>query len=273
MSNFICPICHKKLQQDNKSYKCKNNHSYDLAKEGYVNLLPVNAKKSKQPGDNNKMIFARRSFLEAGYYSPLAERLSQIINKLLPDSHTVNILDLGCGEGYYSGYISKSIQASFNFTALDISKVAVKYGAKRHKEVNFCVASAYKMPVKSNSVDLLYRIYAPSSLSELDRVIKKGGVFITVTPGDNHLYSLREMIYDEVLNLSTKTDESEHFKLIRDEDLSYMLNISKKEDLLNLLDMTPFGWKIKPEVKTTLLSQKLWNIECDFKISIYQKTI
>lgn len=273
MSIFICPICKESLELANRTFRCKNNHCFDLAKEGYVNLLPINSKKSRLPGDSSKMIQARRSFLEAGYYQTLAERLSIIINELLDKREASNILDLGCGEGYYTGHISNLTDNRYNFSALDISKVAVKYGSKRYKDVNFCVASAFNMPIQKNSIDLLYRVYAPSSHDELERVIKKGGYLITVTPGERHLYSLREIIYDKVLNLSTKSDESDIFTLIKQETLTYTMFIEEKEHLSNLIDMTPFGWKIKPEDREKLLSQKSWDIECDFNISILQKRV
>lgn len=273
MSIFICPVCRESLELDNRTYRCRNNHCFDKAKEGYVNLLPVNSKKSRLPGDNITMIQARRAFLEAGYYQTLAERLALTINELLSKSENCNILDLGCGEGYYTGLISNLTDKLHNYSALDISKVAVKYGSKRYRAIDFCVASAFNMPIEENSVDLLYRIYAPSSHSELDRVIKNGGYLITVTPGERHLYTLREIIYDEVLNLSTKSDESDIFKQIRQDKLTYTMHIEDQESLSNLIDMTPFGWKIRPEAKKTLLSQKSWDIECDFNITILQKSL
>ncbi len=271
MSLFICPNCQNILEIKDRSYICKNRHCFDKAKEGYVNLLPINSKKSKDPGDNSKMTLARRSFLESNKYKPLADRITGLIEDLLKDIPNANIFDLGCGEGYYTGLLAKKIEKSYNISALDISKVAIRYGSKRYKDVNFCVASAFEMPVAHNSVDLLYRIYAPSSETELNRVIKKGGYLITVTPGDRHLYQLREIIYKDVLNLSTKDDESDTFKLVNSENLHYNMNITDVKTVENLLDMTPFGWKITEEINKKLLSQSEWNIECDFKIAIYKK--
>lgn len=269
MTNFICPKCKESLVLENKSYTCSNRHCYDLAKEGYVNLLPINSKKSKDPGDNSKMTIARRDFLQTDNYKPLADRLVILMKELL-GSNTGNILDLGCGEGYYTGIISKELN-SFNFCALDISKVAVRYASKRYKDINFCVASAFDLPIHDNWADIVYRIYAPSSDKELNRIIKKNGYLITVTPGDRHLYQLREIIYDEVLNLSTKDEDSETLKIISSENLKYEMNISDSKVIENLLYMTPFGWKISKEDHQKLMNQQTWNIEIDFKISVYQK--
>lgn len=273
MSLFICPNCKKLLDIKDRSYICINRHCFDMAKEGYVNLLPINSKKSKDPGDNSKMTLARRSFLESGNYKPLADRVVKLIVKLLQDRPNSNIFDLGCGEGYYTGLLADKLLTSYEISALDISKIAVRYGSKRYKTVNFCVASAFEMPVADKSVDLLYRIYAPSLDTELNRVIKKGGYLVTVTPGDRHLYQLREIIYNDVLNLSTKDDESKSLKKISSENLKYTMNFSDKNTVQNLLDMTPFGWKISKESHKELMSRKEWNIECDFKIDVYQKKL
>ncbi|MGL1891966.1 MAG: 23S rRNA (guanine(745)-N(1))-methyltransferase [Spirochaetaceae bacterium] len=271
MSLFICPNCKKKLEIVDRSYLCINRHCFDKAKEGYVNLMPINSKKTKDPGDNSKMTLARRSFLESNNYKPLVEKITDLIIDLLKDRQNPNIFDLGCGEGYYTGILADQLPNSYIISALDISKVAVRYGSKRYKDVNFCVASAFEMPVADNSIDLLYRIYAPSSDTELNRVIKKDGYLITVTPGNRHLYQLREIIYKEVLNLSTKNDESKTLKLLNSESLHYTMNIRDGQMVQNLLDMTPFGWKISKNNFETLISQKEWNIECDFKIDVYKK--
>lgn len=268
MNSFICPKCGEDLLLNNKSFICKNKHCYDKAKEGYVNLLPINSKKSKEPGDNAKMMMARREFLQTDFYKPLANKISFIIKNQLHNKKS-NILDLGCGEGYYTGLISKELKNS-TFSALDISKIAVKYASKQYKNINFCVASAFKMPIKDNSIDLLYRIYAPSLESELQRVIKKNGYLLTVTPGDRHLYQLREVIYEKVLNLSTKEDESKTLIKINSENLKFNINIKDPKVLQTLLDMTPFSWKITNDIHTKLFSNTEWNIECDFKISLYK---
>lgn len=273
MINYICPVCKGVLSRSNNSYRCKKNHCFDVAKEGYINLLPIKSKKSKDPGDNNKMIMARRSFLESHNYRPLAINLSDKIKELLKDKKTASILDLGCGEGYYSGIIVDNLPGTYSIAGLDISKVAVKYGSKRYKNINFCVASAFELPIKDNSVDLLYRIYAPSSEKELNRVIKKGGYLVTVTPGDRHLYQLREIIYKEVLNLSTKEDESKSFKNILSDNLHYNMAITDKNVVQDLLDMTPFGWKISKNSHEKLLIGADWNIECDFKIDVFKKIL
>ena len=147
MSPFICPLCQTSFTQTNNTQICENNHHFDIAKEGYLYLLPVNAKNSKNPGDNKEMMMARRTFLDSGGYRPLADKLSSLVQQLLADKEHATLLDLGCGEGYYTDLLARNLPESATITALDISKIAVRYAAKRYKAINFCVASAYDVPL------------------------------------------------------------------------------------------------------------------------------
>lgn len=253
---------------ENRSLVCPNRHTYDLAKEGYVNLLPINAKKSKEPGDNSKMIVARRSFLEAGHFKILADKISEIVENLSL-SGDFSFLDLGCGEGYYSGCIRESFP-SFCMSGIDISKTAVRYASKKYKEISFCVASAFDLPLEDDQMDLVLRVYAPSSESELRRVTKKGGILITVTPGESHLYQLREIIYSEVQSHTEEIKEIGEFELIERIKLKYILELHDGESVKNLLDMTPFGWKISAENKELLFKTVHWKVDCDFNIDVYR---
>ncbi|MAA63070.1 MAG: rRNA (guanine-N1)-methyltransferase, partial [Idiomarina sp.] len=130
ISALRCPIEHSPLQLVGGSWRCENGHSYDVAKQGYVNLLPVQNKRSKDPGDSKAMVQARREFLDQGYYQPLAQVLADTVFAQGEQA----VLDAGCGEGYYLRYLVE--QAEQNGTdlcmaALDISKWAVQAAAKR----------------------------------------------------------------------------------------------------------------------------------------------
>lgn len=271
MTPFICPLCQTTFSQTNNTQICENNHHFDIAKEGYLNLLPVNAKNSKNPGDNKEMMMARRDFLNSGGYQPLAEKLSLLVNKLLADKTEATLLDLGCGEGYYTDYLTNNLTASTTVNALDISKVAVRYASKRYKKINFCVASAYDVPLEDNSLDALIRIYAPSLDSELQRLIKQDGYLITVTPAPRHLFELREKIYDQVNAHQSENEAPAGFSKIEQINLNYPLQITVVQILKNLIQMTPFAWKFNAQKMQSLLDEKQWEIECDFNIEVYQK--
>ena len=271
MTPFICPLCQSHFTQNNNTQICKNNHHFDIAKEGYLNLLPVNAKNSKNPGDNKEMMMARRAFLDSDGYLPLAEQLSLLVNKLMIDTPNPTMLDLGCGEGYYTHLLSENLPESAIIHALDISKVAIRYASKRYKKINFCVASAYDVPLADDSLNALIRIYAPSLESELQRLIKTNGYLITVTPAPRHLFELRTKIYEKVNEHISENDAPAGFIKVEQVNLNYSLNITNAQILKDLIQMTPFAWKFTPQKMQDLLDEKQWEIECDFNIEVYQK--
>ena len=272
MSPFICPLCQSHFLPKLITHKfVKIIITLISLKEGYLNLLPVNAKNSKNPGDNKEMMMARRSFLDSEGYLPLAEKLSSIANKLLIDISNPTLLDLGCGEGYYTHFLAENLPNSATINALDISKIAIRYAAKRYKKINFCVASAYDVPLTSNSLDALIRIYAPSLESELQRLIKTNGYLITVTPAPRHLFELRTKIYEQVNEHISENEAPVGFVKIEQVNLNYSLNISNAQILKDLIQMTPFAWKFTAQKMQDLLDEKQWEIECDFNIEVYKK--
>jgi len=271
MTPFICPLCQSALQQTVNTQICANNHHFDIAKEGYLNLLPVNAKGSKNPGDNKEMMQARRAFLNSKGYLPLAEKVAELVSAYLADKEQAQLLDLGCGEGYYTAHLAAQLPEQFVINGLDISKVAIRYAAKRYKKINFCVASAYAVPLADNSVDALIRIYAPSLESELQRLIKPAGYLITVTPAPRHLLQLREKIYQQVNDHAQGNSAPCGFDKIEQINLNYQLTIESPTIVQNLINMTPFAWKFSEQKMRDLLAEQHWEIDCDFNIEIYQK--
>jgi len=271
MTPFICPLCQTNFQKTNNTQICANNHHFDIAKEGYLNLLPVNAKNSKNPGDNKDMMQARRAFLNSGGYFPLAEKVSELVSSCLADKEQSEILDLGCGEGYYTAQLAEQLPTQFVVNGLDISKVAIRYAAKRYKNINFCVASAYDVPLADNSLDALIRIYAPSLDSELTRLIKQAGYLITVTPAPRHLFQLRENIYQQVNEHVQENLAPPGFSKVKQVNLNYLLIIDAPSAVDNLVKMTPLYWKYSAQQMQDLLAEKSWEIECDFNIEVYQR--
>lgn len=271
---YQCPLCHQSLQLDGQIWLCVNNHRFDRAKEGYVNLMPVQHKKSKNPGDNQMMMQARRQFLESGHYQPLRDAIAIIINKQFPKRNdTLSLLDIGCGEGYYTGYIAEALNQNRQFAiyGLDISKVAVRFAAKRYPAVHFCVASSYRLPFDDNSINAILRIYAPCQASELNRVIcHEEGIMITVTPAPRHLFQLKELIYQTAQPHDEVIEKIEGFELIDEQRLGYLMKLSGLE-AVSLLQMTPFAWKASEKLIAKLSKKRDFHCETDFFIRIYKR--
>ncbi|MEG1743408.1 MAG: methyltransferase domain-containing protein, partial [Clostridia bacterium] len=170
MFEYICPVCGNSLQKSNAEYLCKNNHSYDISKQGYINLLM--SSKSFH-GDSKAMIMARHDFLKKGYYSHLLQKICHSVSSYAPQGG--RILDMGCGEGYYTSELPSEF---LSVGGIDISKDAISIAAKRKSGALFAVASASKLPVADNSVDIALSVFAPFYIDEIKRILKKSGVFM-----------------------------------------------------------------------------------------------
>lgn len=270
--SYSCPLCHQPLSLSERTYRCHNNHSFDLAKEGYIHLMPVQHKRSKDPGDNKEMMQARRRFLEKDYYQPLKQHIAKLCaHTLMQTQH--RLLDIGCGEGYYTSEVATQLtqqDAHSNVYGLDISKVAIRYAAKRYHNCHFSVASSHRLPFADQSLDAVLRIYAPCKAQELSRVLDENGVVITVTPAGRHLYQLRDKIYPDVRLHPEDAEQIEGFELEQQEKLSYTMALNNG-DADDLLQMTPFAWKASTELRQQLKSAKLFECEADFMIRVYRK--
>ncbi|AWH87383.1 23S rRNA (guanine(745)-N(1))-methyltransferase [Limnobaculum parvum] len=270
---YQCPLCHQPLQLDNQIWLCSNHHQFDRAKEGYVNLMPVQHKKSKNPGDNQMMMQARRQFLDAGYYQPLRDAIFSLLDNLLPDDSTSQtLLDIGCGEGYYTGFFAEKLKLRRNITVygLDIAKGAIRSAAKRYASAEFCVASSHLLPFSNQSMDAVLRIYAPCKAQELSRVVKSDGLIVAVTPAPNHLIQLKGLIYQVPQPHDDSEEHIDGFYLVESQRLSYGLNLPG-EQAVNLLQMTPFAWKASEQLIAELSDNTDFYCETDFYIRLYRK--
>ncbi|MGL5762250.1 MAG: 23S rRNA (guanine(745)-N(1))-methyltransferase, partial [Plesiomonas shigelloides] len=251
---------------------------------------------SKNPGDNKEMMQARRAFLEAGHYQPLRDKVAALLQESLTavsasDVHRVQVLDIGCGEGYYTAALARVLaehamisnsetfagsasngeaQVAGQVFGLDISKVAVRYAAKRYPNVEFCVASSHRLPFADASLDAVVRIYAPCKAQELARCVRPGGVVITVSPAPRHLYQLKEQVYGDVVLHPCPVETLDGFTLEQDLRLAYPMRLSA-EAAVQLLQMTPFAWRASEQVWEHLAAQSEFACETDFAIRIHRR--
>lgn len=274
--NFIfkCHVCNKQLKRYEKSYKCKNNHTFDVSSDGYVNLLPVNKKNSKIPGDSKEMVTARTEFLNEGYYKKLSDELNLLIHKYMDNRKWISIFDAGCGEGYYLDNLARTFEQNENatFFGVDISKEAVKHAAKRNENYETAVASVFDIPIMSKSVDCIISIFAPFKEDEFERALKDDGILIIVSPGANHLLGLKKELYvDTYLNEENKL-VLERFKQIDRVKLEYKINMDNKKDIANLIKMTPYYWNTDiNKINEVISTKNELETEIEFLISIFSK--
>lgn len=258
-----CPICNNELTKQDKTYKCLNNHCYDVAKEGYINLLKKQG--GKDFGDSKDMVKARREFFDLDYYAPLKKRLTEIISTL----KITNLLDLGCGEGYYTNYYKNSL--NLDIAALDISKEAVRIASKRNKEITYMVASVQDLPFFDKSIDLAVNAFTPIDLDEICRVLKDDGYLLTARVGEKHLLELKEALYDEIYLNDNKPLVDDRLTLISSEVLKFSISLNSNNDITNLFMMTPYYHHTSLESKERLKKLNNLNVHLEFNIDLYQK--
>jgi len=255
---IICPICKNELIKKEKSYICFNKHNFDMSKSGYLNLT-LN---KSNTGDNKEMVKSRTLFLETDSYLPLKEKLNEIINLYNKSS----LLDLACGDGYYT----KSFNIKNKF-GVDLSKEAITYASKKDKSTFYLIASIFDLPFLNDSFDIVTTIFAPISTDEIYRVLNKNGLFILVTPGKNHLFNLKKIIYDKpYLNKEDKIN-IKNLTLIKTEKLEYSFKLNNNDSIKALFTMTPYYYKTSKKDASKLDSIDNLTINASFIISIYQK--
>lgn len=260
-----CPICAGFLEQRERSFICEKGHSFDMARQGYVNLLPVQNKHSAQPGDTKAQVIARRAFLEGGFYIPVVEALCGLAKK---HGCTGPILDAGCGEGWYSSRLAEALGAEL--IGLDISKEAVRAAAGRYKGPMWLCASAARIPVADGSIGLLTSLFAMTAPEEFKRVLKKDGVFIQVLAARDHLLGLKEIIYPQ-LNLKEKdsTPVLPGFMLTESLPVKFTFTVTG-EQVQNLLYMTPHVYRIGKEGAERLRNTQTLTDTASCVINLYK---
>lgn len=279
MSIYRCPVCEQQLRLEAKIYRCEANHSFDIAKEGYVNLLLANQKNSNDPGDNKQMIASRRDFLNLGHYDRISEALNTIITPLITQKDAdFTLLDVGCGEGFFVWKLREylkddALQSNYDIYATDISKSAIKFASKRDKYSHFSVASLYHLPIEDESVDCLMRIFAPKSYAEFARVLKPQGMFVSVVPGAGHLMELKEILYDNPTRPIEEHDpEIEEFFTLREQiRTQYPILLEGTENIFNLVKMTPYYWTMSQEASDTLAGLNKIELGIDCLLNVYEK--
>lgn len=265
---FVCPNCHGNLALRNLHVRCESGHAFDIAKEGYVNLLVPSKGQSKIAGDSAEMIQARRAIHEAGLYEHLATTLCELTNRHI-GSEPTNILDIGCGEGYYSRYFQERMPAH-QYYGIDISKAAIKTAAKQSQTIHFAVASAFRIPVEDASVGLATRVFAPSNDSEVHRVLANDGYYLEVGPAPRHLWELREALYDEPKAHEAHRIALDRFDLVQQGQCHYPFELDNAQ-LNNVIAATPFAHKGHREKRALLLQQEQLTVTMAFEWRLFKK--
>ena len=263
---LVCPVCGEILSRGEREYRCENRHSFDIARQGHVNLLIVQQKHSLNPGDTREQVLSRRTFLEGGFYEPIAKALCETARELGVKGP---VLDVGCGEGYYCTRLAQALNGEL--LGLDISKEAVRCAAAKYKDARWLCATAAHIPVPDHSVGLLMSLFAITLPEEFSRVLEEKGYFFQVLAAQDHLLGLKSIIYPELKFREKDTvPELPGFELIKSRPVRFTFTVEGNQ-VQNLFSMTPHVFRIGKEGADRLAKTETLTDTASCVLNIYRR--
>lgn len=267
---LACPLDGKPLQSNGTAWRCANGHSFDISSQGHTHLLPVQNKRSRDPGDSKEMVASRRRFLNAGHYLPIAEAARRIVLMDTAPNAAISCLDAGCGEGYYLRHLAAADNDTRHLTlmGLDISKWAILAAAKQDKRIAWVVGSNANLPVLSGSLDRVLCMFGFPVYAEFSRALKAGGQLLQVDAGSEHLRELREIIYPTLKPArTTEAQEPPGFTGLSSETVRYSVEIKGQGPIADLLTMTPHLYRASTEGRAKAAALQSLSITVDVRLT------
>ncbi len=262
-----CPVCGKELTDSGRTLNCGKGHSFDRARQGYVNLLPVQFKHSLDPGDTAEMLKARRRFLDSGMYEPVCQSVLDAMRKFSHDNPKA--ADIGCGEGYYTSKLKALFPGEY--IGIDISKDGARMACSRDKDILFLVATASHLPIEDDQLDCVCAMFSLLLPEEYARVLKRNGCVIEVTVGNDHLKELKSIIYDEVFVQDKRPSECIGlFDEVQRREYRYSMTLDNAA-LKDLLLMTPHFWRIRKEKREQLEATDSLTLTVNYWVRVLKK--
>jgi 23S rRNA (guanine745-N1)-methyltransferase len=271
--SLACPLDGTPLHCTGSAWTCASGHSFDIASQGYTNLLPVQHKRSRDPGDSKEMVAARRRFLTAGFYQPIAAAVSRAVLANLPADASLSCLDAGCGEGYYLRQLAEAVgdDQTLALLGLDISKWAVLSAAKQDKRPSWVVGSNANLPVLPGTLDRVLCMFGFPVYPEFARVLKPGGQLVQVDAGPDHLRELREIIYPSLKPERTaEMPTPEGFRRLPTETLRFAIELTRAEQIADLLAMTPHLYRAKAEGRDKAAALTALSLSVDVRLTCFE---
>lgn len=270
---LACPLCHMGLRQTGASLRCDSGHSFDIAKEGYVNLLV-----QKRAGDAKEMLKARRKFLASGLYAPLSDAVTELVRTHLPDEPgSLPILDAGCGEGYYLERLQRALTSQQHdcYIGLDVSKEAIRMAAKSYRQLFFVVADVkQRLVLADGAFHAILNIFAPRNATEFARVTARGGILMVVIPSPEHLLRLRTVLgllgMEEQKQQHVKEQFAGDFEFVTSSSIAYSLHLDT-EQIEQVVMMTPNYWHLSDEMREAMRNMEEMETEAGFTALVFRR--
>ena len=271
---LACPLDGKPLHSNGSAWCCANGHGFDIASQGHTHLLPVQNKRSRDPGDSKEMVACRRRFLAAGHYQPIAAAVRRAVLADTSPGVTLRCLDAGCGEGYYLRQLAMpgDDERKLALIGLDISKWAVLSAAKQEKRIAWVVGSNANLPVLPRTLDRVLCMFGFPVYTEFSRVLKAGGLLVQVDAGADHLRQLREIIYPVLKpGRVDEMPEAPGFTRLSGEAVGYSAEIAGQEAIADLLAMTPHLFRASSEGKARVAALQSLAVAVDVRLTVYRR--
>ncbi|MDD4850351.1 MAG: methyltransferase [Gemmiger sp.] len=275
LAGLRCPVCAGALSLNPAArvLRCPAGHSFDLAREGYANLLAINRRHAADPGDSKEMVQARHRFLEAGYYRPFMVALAGLCKQYAPTGRPAHLVDAGCGEGSYAAAVYVALAAAGTPPAVvgfDLSRQAVRLAAKRLPAGAFCVGGSFAAPVRDGWADILLNIFSPFAGDEFLRMLRPGGVLLYAVPTARHLFGLKQVLYATPYENPERDTLYKGFTLLGGTSITDTVCIPAGQ-LQDLFAMTPYYWKTPADGAARLAALPALQTEIGFRFLAYQK--
>ncbi|MBI3430838.1 MAG: methyltransferase domain-containing protein [Hydrogenophilales bacterium] len=273
---LACPLDGLPLHANGSAWRCESGHSFDIASQGSTNLLPVQHKRSRDPGDSKEMVAARRRFLTAGFYQPIAAAVSRAVLAELPAGVTSSCLDAGCGEGYYLRELAAAVpdEQTLALLGLDISKWAVLAAAKQDRRVNWVVGTNAHLPVLPGTLDRVLCLFGFPVYAEFARVLKPGGRLVQVDAGPDHLRELREIIYPSLKPERTAEPSTPAgFSRLPTETLRFPIALTSAGQITDLLAMTPHLFRASSEGRAAAAALTTLSLGVDVRLTCFERDL
>jgi 23S rRNA (guanine745-N1)-methyltransferase len=278
-----CPVCRELLFPFAGGYQCPRKHTFDAARQGYVNFLLAHQKHSKEPGDSADMIKSRRKFLDRGHYDRVSDGINEAVAGTLQESgkgSVFSILDAGCGEGFYLKRLREYLASRpggpvpVDYYGVDISKFAVRIATQRDKTIHWFVASNVDLPFAPSSVAAIVNVFSLADFAEFSRILRNTGKLVIVSPGPRHLNGLREIIYPNAREhaQSAMIEQARGlFSLSTAMRINYPLELKSAGEIMDLLAMTPYFWNIDLNTRSRVEALDRLALDVDVEVRVFEK--
>ena len=277
ISVLACPVCGAELTVRATEAACPNRHAFDRARSGYLNLLLSNRKQSAEPGDSPAMMLSRRTFLQGGFYDPVAVAANSAVATVLDGRSESHVADLGCGEGFFTARLHDALAAGMPLApvsyGVDISRPGIKMATSYSRNVHWMVASLHRSPFMPRSLDVVVSIFAPIDAADVRRILRDDGALVTVTPGPDHLDALRRMIYASVKphpETPPLMAGDTLFERTTSTRVRYPILVDSAAQVMNLLAMTPYYWNINRATRGRIEALSRLEPTVDVYVSVFR---